>query len=216
MENASVMDSYLKARYSVFKWRSELAIAQKIVLAICMAGLTGLLAQARVYLPWTPIPITGQTFAVLMAGVLLGKNWGGISQAIYVVLGVAGIPWFAGASGGYGVLIGPSGGYLIGFIFAALFIGYFTDKYVKARSFWSLLLIMSFANFVLIYIPGLLQLGIWFRLTKGTMPTLWQLLLMGAIPFIAGGAIKVFAAATLAQGITPKEAFNNEPDAKKK
>ena len=97
-----------------------------------------------------------------------------------------------------------------------LFVGYFTDKYVKARSFWSLLLIMSFANFALIYIPGLVQLGIWFRLTKGTMPTLWQLLSMGAIPFIAGGAIKVFAAATLAKGITPKEAFNGEADANRK
>ena len=76
MENTGVMGSYLKARYSAFKWRAELAIAQKIVLALCMAGLTGILAQTRVYLPWTPVPITGQTFAVLMAGVLLGKNWG--------------------------------------------------------------------------------------------------------------------------------------------
>jgi biotin transport system substrate-specific component len=209
------IDAYSKARYSAFKWRAELTIANKFVLAFSMAALTGILAQTRVYLPWTPVPITGQTFAALMAGILLGKNWGGISQAIYVVLGVAGIPWFAGASGSYTALIGPSGGYLIGFVFAALFVGHFTDKYVKARSFWALLLIMSFANFVLIYIPGLLQLGIWFKLTKGTMPTLWQLLSMGVIPFIPGCLIKIIAAATIAKGITPKEAFNGEADARK-
>lgn len=213
MENASVMDSYLKVRHSAFKWRAELAIADKIVLAICMAGLTGILAQARVYLPWTPIPITGQTFAVLLAGILLGRYWGGISQAIYVTLGVAGIPWFAGAKGGYAALAGPTGGYLIGFIFAALLVGHFTDKYVKMRNFKSLLFLMLFAEIVIIYGLGLLQLGIWIRVTKGTSPTLWQLLLMGAIPFMPGCVIKAFAAATLAKGILPKKAFNNETDA---
>ncbi len=213
MENIGVMDSYLKARYSAFKWRAELAIADKIALAICMAGLTGLLAQVRVVLPWTPVPITGQTFAVLMAGVLLGKNWGGISQIIYVILGAAGIPWFAGAAGGYAYLTGPTGGYLIGFIFAAFFIGHFTDKYVRMRSFKSLLILMFSANFIIIYGLGLLQLAIWFKFAKGAFPTLKQLLLMGAIPFVAGGIIKVFAAATLAKAITPKKAFNNETDA---
>lgn len=214
MSSTRVMDVYFRTRYSVFKWRHDLAIENKIVLALCMAGLTGLLAQVRVVLPWTPVPITGQTFAPLLFGVLLGRWWGGISQAIYVILGVAGIPWFAGASGGYSALIGPSGGYLIGFILAALFVGYFTDKYIRARSFASLLSLMLFANFVLIYIPGLVQLGIWCRLVKGSLPTLWQLLLMGAIPFIVGDIIKILAAATLAKGITPKEAFNGEVDAK--
>jgi len=88
-----------------------------------MACVTGLLAQIKISLPWTPVPITGQTFAVLLTGVLLGRWWGGISQVIYVVMGVVGIPWFAGLSGGYSALIGPSGGYIIGFILAALFLG---------------------------------------------------------------------------------------------
>jgi len=215
MQSTNIMDSYIKARHSIFKWRSELAIANKFALAICMAALTGILAQVRVYLPWTPVPITGQTFAVLMAGVLLGKNWGGISQAIYVTLGIAGIPWFSGAKGGYAALAGPTGGYLIGFIFAALFIGHFTDKYIKMRSFKSLIFLMLFAEIVIIYGFGLIQLGIWTRFTKGMSPTLWQLLLMGAIPFIPGCAIKAFIAATIAKGILPKKAFNNEADAEK-
>ncbi len=207
-----VMDTYFKTRYSVFKWRYDLAITNKIVLAICIAGLTGILAQAKVYLPWTPVPITGQTFAVLMAGVLLGKHWGGISQAIYVLLGTAGIPWFAGAKGGYAALAGPTGGYLIGFIFAALFVGHFTDKYIKMRNFKSLFFLMLFAEIVIIYGLGLLQLGIWIRFTKGALPTLWQLLLMGAIPFMPGCVIKAFVAAALAKGILPQKAFNNEAD----
>ncbi len=215
MAETRVMDVYFKTRYSVFKWRHDLAIANKIALAFCMAGFTGVLAQVKIALPWTPVPITGQTFAALLVGVLLGRWWGGISQAIYVIMGAAGIPWFAGASGGYSELVGPTGGYLIGFIFAALFVGHFTDKYIRARSFLSLFCLMLFANFVLIYIPGLIQLGIWFRLVKGTSPTLWQLLSMGAIPFVVGDIIKIVAAATLAKGITPKEAFNGEVDAER-
>jgi biotin transport system substrate-specific component len=214
MEITRVADVFFKTRYSVFKWRYELAITDKIVLAFFMAGFTGLMAQIKVFLPWTPVPITGQTFAALLAGVLLGRWWGGISQAIYVILGAVGIPWFAGATGGYSVLIGPSGGYLIGFIFGALFVGHFIDKYIKARGLLSLFCLMLFANFVLIYAPGLIQLGIWFRFIKGTSPTPWQLLSMGAIPFIIGDIIKVVAAATLAKCITPKEAFNGEVDAK--
>ncbi|MFA4991708.1 MAG: biotin transporter BioY, partial [Candidatus Omnitrophota bacterium] len=100
----------------VLKRAREVSIANKFILAFGMAGLTGILAQLRIMLPWTPVPITGQTLAVLLAGVLLGRSWGGISQVIYVVLGVAGIPWFNGFAGGYGVLLTPSGGYLLGFI----------------------------------------------------------------------------------------------------
>ncbi len=212
MEVARVADTYFKTRHLVFKRRCELAIADKIVLAFLMAGFTGIMAQTRVYLPFTPVPITGQTFAVLMAGVLLGKNWGGISQAIYVLLGAAGIPWFAGAQGGYAYLAGPTGGYLIGFILAALFVGHFTDKYVRMRSFKSMFFLMLFANFVFIYGLGLFQLGIWFKVVKGTFPTFKQLLLAGFLPFVAGAIIKTILAATIADGITPKKAFNNEAD----
>jgi len=76
-----------------------------------MACLTGILAQARIYLPWTPVPITGQTIAVILAGILLGKCWGSISMAIYGIMGIAGIPWLSGATSGWG----PTSGYLLGF-----------------------------------------------------------------------------------------------------
>ncbi len=215
MQNIAIAEKYFRARYLFFKWRYSLALVNKIALALGMACVTGLFAQIKVSLPWTPTPITGQTFAVLLAGVLLGRWWGGISQAIYVVLGVVGVPWFAGLRGGYGVLIGPSGGYIIGFILAALFIGHFTDKYIRARSFLCMFTFMLFANFVLIHIPGLIQLGVWFYIAKGTGLTLWKLLWMGTIPFVIGDITKIVGAAALAKAITPKEAYNGEVDAER-
>jgi len=215
MQRIAIVDNYLRTRYLFFKWRYNLALVNKIALAFGMACITGLVAQIRISLSWTPVPITGQTLAVLLAGVLLGKLWGGISQAIYVTMGAAGVPWFAGWSGGYGVLIGSDGGYIIGFILAALFLGHFIDRYIRARSFLSLIVLMLFANFVLIHIPGLLQLGLWLHFVKGASPTLWELLLMGTIPFVIGDMIKIATAAALAKSITPKAAFNGEVDVEK-
>ncbi len=208
-----------RAKYDVFKWRYELSIPRKLALALGMAGLIGVMAQVRFYLPWSPIPITGQTFAVLIAGVLLGRWWGGVSLAAYIGIGAAGVPWFAPkagmamfSAGGIGHLTGATGGYLIGFIFAALFLGYFTDKYIRSRSFFSMLALMLFSNFVLIYVPGLLWLGLWLKMVAGTPVTFVALLGMGALPFIVGDIFKAAAAASIARGATPKQAYNGEVD----
>jgi len=209
MQIAATID---RTRYEVFRWRYELSIPRKLALAIGIAGLTGLLAQARIPLPWSPVPVTGQTFAVLLAAILLGRWWGGISLAIYAGLGAAGLPWFSGWSGGVGYLAGPTGGYIIGFILAALFLGHFTDTYVRSRSFLSMLALMLFANFVLIYVPGLLLLGLWLKSVGGGSVTFTTLLSMGAIPFIPGDITKAVMAAALARGITPKRAYNGEVD----
>jgi biotin transport system substrate-specific component len=159
--------------------------------------------------------VTGQTFAVVLAGVLLGRWWGGTSMAIYAGLGVAGVPWFAGWGSGLGYLAGPTGGYIIGFILAALFLGYYTDKYIRSRSFLSMFGLMLFANFILIYVPGLIQLGLWTNFIKGESVPFTSLLMMGAIPFIAGDITKAVLAAAIARGITPKSAYNGEADKEK-
>ncbi len=178
-----------EVKYDVFRWRYELSIPKKLVLALGMAALTGLVAQVRIPLPWTVVPITGQTFAVLLAGVLLGRWWGGISLGIYVGLGAIGLPWFAGWSGGVGILTGATGGYIIGFILAALFLGHFTDKYIRSRSFFSMLGLMLFSNFVLIYVPGILCLGLWLNLVQGAPAGFIVLRGMGAFPFIVGDIV---------------------------
>jgi len=201
----NALERYKIARDSAWQWRSELSWLKKLSLALGMAILIGLLAQARIPLPWTPVPITGQTFAVLLAAVLLGQWWGGVSLAIYIGLGIAGVPWFNGWTGGIAGIAGPTGGYLIGFILAALFLGYFVEKYAKARSFRSLLGLMLFADFVLIFGPGLIQLHLWLDVAgKGTIG-FYQLISMGLLPFIVGDVIKVIAAAGAAWALTSKK-----------
>ena len=145
----------------------------------------------------------------------MGRWWGGISMAIYGGLGIAGVPWFSGWGSGLGYIAGPTGGYIIGFIFATLFLGHFTDKYIRSRSFLSMLGLMLFANFILIYGPGLLQLGLWANLVNGEPVAFTSLLMMGAVPFIIGDITKAALAATIARGITPKSAYNGEADTDK-
>jgi len=207
MQITSLTETLVTTRLALFRQRESLTLVNKIALALGMAALTGLAAQIRVPLPFTPVPVTGQTFAVLLAGVLLGRNWGGISMALYLALGVAGIPWFAGLSGGVGVIFGPTGGYLIGFVLAALFLGYMTDRYIAFREFWGMSLLMLTATFLLIFIPGVIQLGLWYSLVKGASPTIGELMALGVYPFVAGGLVKIALAATVAKAVTPKENF---------
>jgi len=192
-----------RTKYDVFRWRYQLSIPWKLVLALGMACLVGLLAQVRLPIPWSPVPVTGQTFAVLLAGVLMGRWWGGVSMAIYAGLGFAGLPWFTGWSSG----LGATGGYIIGFILATLFLGYFTDKYVRLRSFPGMLGLMLFSSFVLIYVPGLIWLGLWLNIVTATPTTLITVIGMGAAPFIVGDMAKAVMAAIIAKGITPKSDY---------
>ncbi len=204
-----------RTKYDFFRWRYELAIPKKLLLALGIACLVGLLAQVRIYMPWTPVPITGQTFAALMAGVVMGRNWGGISLAIYALLGIAGVPWFAPqagmplfSAGGISHLAGPTGGYIAGMILAALFLGYLTDKYVRARRFSSMLGLMLFASLVIVYLPGLIWLGVWLNLVSGTPTTISAVIAMGATPFIIGDIFKSVLAAVTARAITPGEEYS--------
>jgi biotin transport system substrate-specific component len=208
MQSQEILNRYYQVRYNVFNWRYNANIFYKVFMVLCMACLTGLLAQFRFYLPWSPVPVTGQTFAVLMSGVLLGAFWGGLSQFIYVFLGLAGIPWFADGKAGLSILFGPTGGYLIGFVIASLIIGYIVDKNVKARNFLPMIFLMTIANFIIIYGFGLINLYLWLNIVKGTSVSLWKLLMMGAIPFIPGGILKIIVAAGLTKGIMPKDDFN--------
>jgi len=196
---------YRTARADVWQWRNELSLVKKILLTLGMAAAVGLLAQIKIPLPGTPVPVTGQTFGILLAAVLLGKWWGGASIAIYAILGALGVPWFNSWTGGISHIAGPTGGYIIGFIFAALALGFLTDKYLKARSFFGLLGLMFVTNYVFVYGFGLLQLNLWLNMVQGTSVSLSQLLTMGLVPFIPGEVIKVPAAALAAWALTPKK-----------
>ncbi len=213
MEINMFANKYRNARYLFFKWRYETEMYHKVIMSFAFACLTGLLAQVRFYLPGSPVPLTGQTFAVLLSAVVLGKWWGGISQSLYVGVGLMGVPWFAGMNGGLGYFLGPTGGYLIGFMVAAFFLGYFMDSYVKSRKFWTMLVLMLFSNFVIVFGLGLLQLYGWIALTTGSSINLWALLMLGFIPFLIGDLVKIAIVAGIASSIAPKQAYGKELDA---
>ncbi len=206
MSAITLGERYARTRYEAFKWRHHLAETQKLALAFLMASVTVILAQIRIPLPWTPVPITGSTFGAIFAGVLLGNVWGGISMLIYVALGAAGLPVFTGFKGGAAVLLGPTAGYLLGFIVASFLIGYITDNYAKSRKVLPLFNLMLLSS-ALILALGSAYLWIWLNAVKGQGPSLSEVLWMGFIPFIPGDTIKSLAAALIATSITPKESY---------
>lgn len=212
--NVNTIERLTLAKQRAYTWRLELSIAKKLTLALTLAAVIGLMAQARIILPWTPVPITLQTFGVLLTGLLLGRGWGALSVGLYLALGIAGVPWFTGWGGGLAHLAGPTGGYLIGFVLAALFLGHFTDKYVAARRIGPLFALMLFGGLVLVYVPGVLQLKLWMSLALGNQISWGQALNMGLVPFIAGDVLKVAAAAGLGYALSSRRAFGNEADGK--
>ena len=94
-----------------------------------MAGM----AQVRIPLPFTPVPITGQTFAVLLVGAVLGSRRGAASLLLYLMQGLVGLPFFAGGTSGLAILLGPTGGYLVGFIVAAYLVGLLAARGLDRR-----------------------------------------------------------------------------------
>jgi biotin transport system substrate-specific component len=208
MQETTIMDRYVIAKYNFFKWRYSLVWVNKLGLALAMAFFTGLMAQVRVYLPFSPVPITGQVFAVLLSGVICGAGFGCLSQIIYIGLGIAGIPWFAAFSPSSGYLLAtPTGGYLIGFAIAPLIIGRYTDKYIGARTFLSQIKLMMLGVGV-IYILGAFVLALVMKLT------FWGALIQGVIPFILFDLIKAALAASASWAILPRSSYNGEIDRK--
>lgn len=104
--------------------RSGLATAS---LVVSFALLTAIAAQVRIPLPFTPVPITGQTFAVLLAGAALGRHAGAASQGLYVVLGLF-LPFYAGGASGWSYATGATGGFLLGFVASAWIVGYLAEQ----------------------------------------------------------------------------------------
>lgn len=199
------IDNYYATRKNVFERIQESSTATKLLMSLMMACFTGIMAQIIIPLPWTPVPITAQTFAVLCSGLLLGKKYGCLSQILYIVLGIAFIPWFGGMTGGLEIFLGSTFGFFIGFVIASYFIGAITEKYAEARSFRKMALTIGVANFGLIYIPGLAGLALWSILTQGTTLGIVDLAMMGLVPFIFGDIVKILGAASVSKVFLPKD-----------
>ncbi|MCZ7356961.1 MAG: biotin transporter BioY [Candidatus Methanoperedens sp.] len=206
-ELKNISAKYESIKYDLFKWRFESTFANKVVLALGFACLTGLLAQLRFYLPYTPVPVTGQVFAVLLSGVVLGKWYGGLSQGFYTAIGVLGVPWFADAKSGMAVLTGVTGGYIIGFIAASLIIGWFTDMYIKSRGFVVMFSVMLL-GIAVIYLAGMIQLA--FVLGVNAQKAIE----LGVLPFVGVDIYKALIDAAIATAIVPKTGYGNELDSR--
>ena len=158
------------------------------LLVVGAAAFIGLLAQISIPLSFTPVPITGQTLGVLLAGTALGWWRAGAALVLYAVAGVAGVPWFAGHSSGYA---SASFGYVVGFVAAAPACSYLADRGAHRSLFLSLPAPIAAA--VVIYAFGLTWLAI--DLHLGASATIAA----GLTPFLAGDAIK----AAIAAGLLP-------------
>ena len=163
---------------------------RKMVFASLFAAMTAVGAYIKIPIPIGPVPITLQVLFVLLAGIMLKSKWGSISMLIYLLLGIVGLPVFAGGASGLGVLFGPTGGYLIGFVAAAFVIGFLADQVGTSN-------ILRNAVFMtigvgIIYLFGVTQLVIVANLTP------MQAIGAGMLPFLIGDFLKIAAGAYIA------------------
>ena len=198
------VDNYYSTRKNVFERIQDASTATKLLMSLMMACLTGIMAQIVIPLPWTPVPITAQTFAVLCSGLFLGRKYGCLSQILYIVLGIVCVPWFGGMTGGIEIFLGSTCGFFIGFVIASYFIGLITERYAEARNFTSMVIIIGIANFALIYIPGLAGLALWMGLQGATFSAM-DILMIGLVPFIVGDIVKILGAASVSKVFLPKD-----------
>jgi biotin transport system substrate-specific component len=164
-----------------------------------MACVTGLLAQARIPLGFTPVPITGQNLGVLASGVMLGPWFAALSMLLYIGIGACGMPWFQDGHGGMQYLIhSPTLGYLVGFLVVAFLIGRLIEKHVALRGFWGQLWLMLTGITIIL---GLGASYLSLTLHTGFNDTM----IKGVLPFVVGDILKATLVAGAATAILPKE-----------
>lgn len=234
MAEDAYINRFRGATYNFYRWRYESDILVKVGLAGLFACLTGFGALVKVYLPWTPVPITGQLFFVLASGVVLGKHFAGLSQILYPLVGVLGVPWFAGSNasptplvdglpglyqgvGGFAILTGATFGYIIGFIVAASLVGWAVDSRVKFRRAPSLAVLLLLGVWI-VYAIGAVWFYAWWSLTPGAIarfgdPSLGGLLLLAIVPFVPLDLVKAGVVFLIGGTILPKRPFADEKDA---
>lgn len=169
------------------------SFATRWMLASLMTGTTCVCARISAPLPFTPVPVTMQVFAVLLSGLLLGRRWGTIAQLQYLLLGAMGLPVFALGRGGIAVLFGITGGYLLSYPVAAGIVGWFSRRWPTQAG----QLAGCAAGLGIVYGLGCL----WMGLLSPVVLSLRAVLVMGAGWFVAWDAAKALLAVAICGGL---------------
>jgi biotin transport system substrate-specific component len=186
------VNSYAKAETLVGAFAAPLDWTRSALLVLGFSLLTALAAQLVVPLPFTPVPLTGQTFAVLLTGALLGPRLGALAMLAYLAEGAAGLPFFRGGAGGVGHFAGATAGYLLAFPAAAYVTGYLAERGWDRR-FLTAAAAMALGSFVILAC-GWAWLALMF---KGGA----EAFRLGVAPFLPGDVVKIaLAAAVLPTG----------------
>ncbi len=179
------------------------------VLVLLGSAFVALCAQLAI--PLFPVPITGQTFGVLVVGTVLGSRRGALALLVYIGEGLATLPVYQSGNNawvlnrfGEPYILGSTLGYLVGFVIAAFVVGWLTERRGMDREVWSAALLLLVGNVVL-YIPGLLWLQLWLNVHAEAAATLGialssSALDVGLLPFIPGDIVKLILAAVLVPG----------------
>lgn len=171
------------------------SLARDLSLVLSGSFLVALSAQVALPLPFTPVPLTWQTFGVFLVGTALGSRLGFWALWAYLLEGALGLPVFAGGTGGLAKLLGPTGGFLLAFPLAAGLSGLLVERFGLDRSFSGTFLAMLLGN-ALLYLVGLPWLASWLA-GASQFTSMGALLGMGFLPFVPGDLIKAALAALL-------------------
>jgi biotin transport system substrate-specific component len=155
------------------------SLLAEVALVVGAAALVGALAQISIHLSFTPVPITGQTLGVMLAGTALGWRRAGLAMALYVAAGIIGVPWFAGHASGY---VGSSFGYLIGFVVAGTALGWVAGR-GGDRTIVKAFVAMAVGD-AIVFLIGVTWLGFSLHVNAATAISL------GFTPFLWGELIK--------------------------
>lgn len=177
----------LPARTLIDALRPDRTLVQNIGLALMGSLFTAIMAQVAIPMPPSPVPVTGQTFAVLLVGALLGSRLGAATIALYVAQGAIGLPVYAEFKAGFAVLLGPTGGYLLSFPLAAFLVGWLAERDWD-RTFLGSMLAMSLAT-TAIFVMGAAQLALF--------APAGQVFALGVGPYLPGAFVKILVAAAL-------------------
>ncbi|HYY56339.1 MAG TPA: biotin transporter BioY [Pyrinomonadaceae bacterium] len=185
--------SYAKAETLTGAVLAPLDWTRQLILVVAFSLLTALSAQFVIPLPWTPVPVTGQTFVVLLAGALLGSRLGALAMIAYLIEGATGLPFFRAGGGGLSYLIvSPTTGYLLSYPLAAFVVGRLAERGWDRR-YLSAAAAMTIGS-ALILLTGWAWLSLWFKSGSDAFRA-------GVLPFLPGDAVKVaLAAAALPSG----------------